>query len=77
MVWEIQGSKVGYTKTEIMHSVIHDLPNFKCWKQLLIQSLSLGLTFLQADLALGPNIKFVVHNMDSNFYLGSTAMQTL
>ena len=46
-------------------------------KQQRIATLSLCLTCLHADLALGPNIKFVVHNMDSNFYLGSTAMQTL
>ena len=32
LVWEIQGSKVGYTKTEIMHSVIHDLAKFQVLK---------------------------------------------
>ena len=32
MVWEIQGSKVGYMKTEIMHSVIHDLAKFQVLK---------------------------------------------
>ena len=40
-------------------------------RQQLIQSSSLCLTCLQDDLSLGPKTKFVLHNMDYNFYLRS------
>jgi hypothetical protein len=40
-------------------------------KEQLIQNLSLCVTYFQADLALYPKTKFLLHIMNYNFYLRS------
>ena len=45
--------------------------NCQVQKQQRIATLSLCLTYFHAKLGYAPKIKFVVHNMDYNFYLRS------
>jgi hypothetical protein len=40
-------------------------------KQQLIQTSRLSFTYFQADIALGPKTKFLLHNMKYKFYLRS------
>ena len=51
----------------IIATEISDLEYFKGWKQQQIQSLSLYLTYFEADLALDPKTKFATHNLNFNF----------
>ena len=44
--------------------------NCQVQKQQRIATLSLCLTYFHAKLGYATKIKFVVHNMDYNFYLG-------
>jgi hypothetical protein len=49
-------------------------------KQQLIQTSSICLTSLQADIALGPKTKLLLHNMNYNFHLMSnikTGIETI
>jgi len=55
-------------KLKIQFLVNLDLANFELPKQPWIPTSGLGLTSLQADLALGPKTKFVLLHSKFNFY---------
>ena len=46
LVWEIQGYKVGYTKTQITNSVIQTQPNFELPKTAMDSNLTARFDFL-------------------------------